>query len=285
MIFGSKGTDGGNLMLEPGERDLLIAVAPAAEPFIKGILGSAEFINGQDRYCIWVDDDDWDVARAIPELEQRFIRTASMRLSSDKAATRKLADVPYRFAEVRYKAANSIIVPKVSSERREYIPIGYLDSTKVINNSAFGIYEADPWVLAILTSRMHMAWVNAVSGRMRSDYQYSNTIVYNNFPLPLLPDSMKEDLTLVALRVLDVREYHCERTLAQLYNSELMPADLREAHAKVDALVDSIYSKRTYETDEQRLSDLFSMYEVMTAGQSAAVQSTAVPSTLGAKQK
>ena len=116
---------------------------------------------------------------------------------------------------------------------------------------------------------MHMAWTRAVGGRMKTDYRYSNTIVYNNFPVPPLADAMKEQLTVAALRVLDVREYHCERTLAELYDPDLMPDDLRAAHAEVDALVDSIYSKRGYETDEQRLSDLFAMYEAMTAEEAA----------------
>jgi hypothetical protein len=114
-----------------------------------------------------------------------------------------------------------------------------------------------------------MAWVNAVSGRMRINYQYSNTIVYNNFPVPPLSAALKDQLTVAALRVLDVREYHCENTLAEMYDPDLMPTDLREAHLAVDRLVDSIYSKRVYETDEQRLSDLFAMYEEMTAAESA----------------
>lgn len=116
---------------------------------------------------------------------------------------------------------------------------------------------------------MHMAWVNAVSARMRINYHYSNTIVYNNFPVPPLSNALKERLTTAALRVLDVREYHCDKTLAQLYDPNRMPADLRAAHAEVDELVDSIYSKRGYETDEQRLSDLFGMYEAMTAAEAS----------------
>jgi hypothetical protein len=134
----------------------------------------------------------------------------------------------------------------------------------VISSLAYAVYDAEPWVFAMLTSVMHMAWTRAVGGQMKTDYRYSNTIVYNNFPVPPLSETVKELLTDAALRVLDVREYHCEKTLAELYDPDLMPADLRVAHADVDALVDSIYSKRGYETDEQRLSDLFDMYEAMT---------------------
>lgn len=139
----------------------------------------------------------------------------------------------------------------------------------VISDAAFGVYHAEPWVFALLTSAMHMAWTRSVGGRINRDYRYSNTIVYNTFPVPSLADALKEQLTVAALRVLDVREYHCEKTLAELYDPDLMPADLRQAHCEVDALVDSLYSKKTYETDEQRLSDLFAMYEAMTADEQA----------------
>jgi hypothetical protein len=139
----------------------------------------------------------------------------------------------------------------------------------VISNAAFAAYDAEPWVFAIITSKAHMTWVRAVAGRMRINYRYSNTIVYNNFPVPQLSDALMERLTVAALRVLDVREYHCELTLADLYDPRYMPGDLRAAHAEVDALVDSMYSKHAYETDEQRLSDLFAMYEEMTSAESA----------------
>lgn len=269
MTFGSKGTDWGNLMLEPAERDSLLKAAPEADHFIRRILGTDEFVKDQEKYCIWVSDDEAVSAASIPQLKVRFDRNAEKRAESVKPATKVLARVPYRFGEVRYKATESILVPKVSSVRRDYIPVGYLDADTIINASAFGVYDAEPWVLAFLTSRAHVAWTGAVGGRMREDYQYSNTIVYNNFPVPPLDDAMKERLSVAALRVLDVREYHCERTLAELYDPNLMPADLRDAHAEVDALVDSLYSKKPYETDEQRLSDLFAMYEAMTAEEAA----------------
>jgi SAM-dependent methyltransferase len=269
MAYGSKPTDGGNLMLDVDERGRLLEAAPEAERFVKRILGSAEFINDRERYCIWVTAEERDRAEKTPELAQRFERTAAMRLASPKVPTRKLAEIPYRFGEVRFRPTESIIVPSVSSERREYIPIGYLGPETVVSNLAFAVYEAEPWVFALLTSLMHMVWTRAVGGRMKTDYRYSNTIVYNNFPVPPLSDAVKEKLTIAALRILDVREYHCERTLAELYDPDLMPEELRRAHMEVDVLVDSLYSKRGYETDEQRLSDLFVMYEEMTAAESA----------------
>ena len=193
-----------------------------------------------------------------------------MRLASKKAATRELASVPHRFEYRSYKPTNSIIVPRVSSERRTYIPIGLLGPETVISDLANAIYEAEPWLFGLLTSRMHMVWTRAVGGKMKTDYRYSNTIVYNNFPVRELTGAEKQELTQLALRVLDVREYHCEKTLAELYDPELMPANLREAHEAVDAFVDGLYSKRMYETDEERLSDLFAMYEDMIAAEEAA---------------
>lgn len=194
-----------------------------------------------------------------------------MRTSSIKSGTQKFASRPYRFVEARYKPTNSIVVPRVSSERREYIPLGYLGTDTVVSDAAYAVYDAELWVFAILTSRMHMAWVRAIGGKLKTDYRYSNTMVYNSFPAPRLSGGMTEKLSLAALRVLDVREYHCEQTLAELYDPEMMPQDLRDAHAEIDALVDSIFSKKPYETDEQRLSDLLAMYERMTSEEAATV--------------
>ena len=269
MVRGSSPVDGGNLLLGPAEFKVLLDSSPEAGRFIKPILGSEEFINGLDRYCVWIDEDAKEIACQIPALAVRFQKTAEARLLSPKIPTQKLASVPHRFGEVRYKPAHGIIVPSISSGLRTYIPMGFLGPDTVITKNAFAIYSADPWVLALVTSEMHMAWVRAVSGRMRINFSYSNTIVYNNFPVPPLSDAVKEKLTVAALRVLDVREYHCERTLAELYDPDLMPTDLRAAHADVDTLVDSIYSERGYEADEQRLSDLFSMYEAMTEAEAA----------------
>lgn len=269
MSKGSQATDGGYLLLDANERRELVAASPGASEYLKRALGSAEFINDRERYCVWVSPHAFPAAAEIPGLRARFDGVARMRSRSKKAQTQKLSSVPYRFAEVRFKPTDSIIVPRVSSERREYIPMGFLDRETVITDLANAVYDAEPWLFALLTSRVHMTWARAVGGKMKTDFRYSNTIVYNNFPVPPLTEVMKERLTEAALRVLDVREYHCERTLAELYDPDKMPHDLREAHAAVDVLVDSIYSKTPYETDEQRLSDLFALYERMTADDTA----------------
>ncbi len=269
MVFGSMPRDGGGLIMSPEERRQMLASDPRSEQFIKRYMGSSEFINDGERYCLWIPNELAPVAKSIAAIRARLNRVAEDRSKSKAGSTVAFASQAHRFVQISYKPTDSIIVPSISSERREYIPMGYLGPDVVISNKGFAVYDAEPWAFALLTSRMHMTWVNAVSGRMEMRYQYSNTIVYNNFPVPPLTDAVKEKLAVAALRVLDVREYHCEKTLAELYDPELMPNDLRTAHSQVDALVDSLYSKRGYETDEQRLSDLFAMYEAMTAEEAA----------------
>ena len=252
--------DGGNLLLNPHDKRVLLAEAPEASQFLRKIVGSKEFINGIERYCLWIRDDEASEACSISAIHSRVKGVRDSRLASTDAGTRKRAETPWRFREQR-EAGGAIIVPSVSSERRDYIPIGYLGPDTVISNAAFAVYDAEPWLFALLTSRMHMVWVRAVGGQLETRLRYSNTIVYNNFPVPPLSAPAKEELTELALRVLDVRECHCEYTLAELYAPEKMPENLRQVHAEVDAAVDKLYSTRAFETDEARLSTLFAMYE------------------------
>ncbi|MBJ7321688.1 MAG: class I SAM-dependent DNA methyltransferase [Rhodococcus sp.] len=269
MSLGSMSNDKGHLVVTADQRDVLTSEDPRTAHFIKPFIGAKEFIGNIDRFVLWIEEDEVDEAMSIPAIATRIEGVRAHRAGSDRPTTKKLASVPYRFGEVRYKSASSIFVPKVSSERRDYIPSGYVGPNTVISDLAFAVYGAEPWVFALLTSRTHMTWVRAVGGRMNEDYRYSNTLVYNSFPVPPIADVQRELLTDVALRVLDVREYHCDKTLAELYDLDEMPDDLRSAHAEVDELVDSIYSKRGYETDEERLSDLFTMYQAMVAAEDA----------------
>ena len=269
MVLGSMPKDGGHLILDPAERDHAVETAPEADKYLKQYVGSAEFINDIQRFCVWVPDAELASAKQVGPIATRLDAVAEWRGGREEVGVRAFAEFPNRFKQVAYKATESIIVPRVSSARREYVPIGYLGENAVISDAANAVYDAEPWIFTLLTSKIHMAWLAAVGGRMKTDYRYGAYIVYNNFPVPQLSETLKEKLTVAALRVLDVREYHCEQTLAELYDPDKMPQDLRDAHAAVDALVDSIYSKKPYETDEQRLSDLFAMYERMTAEEAA----------------
>ncbi|GAY11640.1 type II restriction enzyme, methylase subunit YeeA [Pseudonocardia sp. N23] len=267
--FGSMPNDGGNLILTDAEKEQLLAAAPDMEVFIKGFSGADEFIKGKTRWCLIIPDNAVNSASMYPDIGRRLNAVRAHREKSTEKSTRAKAATPNQFYFWAHKNTDAIIVPSTSSEKREYIPIGYLDSGIVASNLANVAYGAKPWTFALLTSRMHMAWARAIGGQLDTRLRYTNTIVYNNFPVPSLSDATKEALNLAALRVLDVREYHCEYTLAELYDPEQMPEDLREAHAAIDSFVDSIYSKRGYETDEQRLSDLFAMYDRMTADAAA----------------
>ena len=271
MVFGSMPRDGGGLILSPSERAQMIDADPRSEQLIKRYMGSSEAINDVERYCLWIPDVSAATARSISSIAARLDRVAAERAKSKAASTAAFAAQSHRFVQISYKTTDSIIVPRVSSERRPYMPIGYVGPETVTSDAAFAVYDAEPWVFALLTSAMHMAWTRAVGGQLETRLRYSNTIVYNNFPMPPLSDTVKEQLDVAALRVLDVREYHCEKTLAELYDPDMMPDDLRAAHEDVDALVDSIYSKRKYETDEQRLADVFRLYEAMNAEEAAKV--------------
>ena len=266
MVYGNKPSDGGNLFLDILEYQDLVTAHPDAKKYTHPILGSAEFINGKDRWCLWITDEQVKDASEIPPIAERLERVRAMRLCSKAAITREFASQPHRFLQLSYKKTDSLIVPSVSSERREYIPIGYLGPETIISNLAFAVYDAEPWLFALLTSRMHMVWTRTVAGQLETRIRYSNTVVYNNFPVPELSARAKSELTDAALRVLDVREYHSEMTLAQLYDPDTMPQDLRIAHEQLDLLVDSLYRDTPFASDDERLKRLFNLYLKQTGG-------------------
>lgn len=261
MLAGSKPNDAGALVLDRQEMVDLLANNPNAKKFIKKFVGSYEFINGTLRYAIWVRPEDAAEAQAIPELRRRFEKVRAHRSESRRSMTIAQAATPWKFGEARYIESQSIIVPSVSSETRDYIPIGYLEKDTVISNAAFAIYDPEPWVFGLITSRMHMTWARAVGGKLETRYRYSNTLVYNTFPLPTLSEAQKSKISAAALRVLDVREYFSGQVLATLYDPSSMPEALLAAHSELDELVDSFYRKRPFIGDEDRLSLLFDMYQ------------------------
>ncbi|AIE81955.1 DNA methyltransferase [Actinotignum schaalii] len=267
MTNGSKPTDGGNLILSSDETEKALTANPDLEQVIKTFVGADDFINGKERFCLWLEKQDLDQFGDDPFVKIRLNRVVQSRLASKKTATQSLSKYPWKFEFTSYKPTDSIIVPEVSSSRRDYIPIGYLDANTVVSNKGQVIYDAEPWLFALLTSHMHMVWVGAVAGRMREDFSYSSTIVYNTFPVPELSASSKEELTKRALRVLDVREYHCEKTLAELYDPDLMPRNLREAHEKIDEAVDRLYRNKPFASDEERLAVLFEKYQQLVAAE------------------
>lgn len=263
MCFGCMPYDNGNLLLNEIEKDKFIENYPQYTKFIKQICGSEEFINKIERFCIWIDDVDLAFALTNPEIVKRIDRTKVFRLSSSDASGRKLALTPYQFREHPI-LSKCIIVPAVSSERREYIPIGYLPAGTVVSNSAFAVYDAPLWLFAILTSKMHMAWVKTVGGRLKTDYRYSAQLCYNTFPFPTISEAQKAELASLAQDILDLREEHFDMTLAEMYNPETMPGDLKEAHHHLDLAVERCYRPEPFASDEERLECLFKLYVKMT---------------------
>jgi len=263
MSFGSMPNDGGNLLLSIFEKNNIVNTYPIAEKLFKRFVGSQEFIRGEEKYCLWITDDLIDLANSIPPVKQRIKKCKLHRKNSNREPTQKLAQYPYRFGEVRFKDTDSIIVPATSSERRKYIPIGFLTNETVISNSANAIYNAQSWIFGVVSSNMHMVWMQTVAGRLKTDYRYSSALVYNTFPFPNISEKQKEEITELVFNILDEREKHSEKTLAQLYNPDKMPEGLKEAHHQLDLAIERCYRKKPFESDEERLEYLFKLYEEM----------------------
>ena len=292
MVYGNKPTDGGNLILTPEEKDALLAAEPQAAQFIRPLLGAEEYIHGKTRYCIWLVDADVALLNKCPLVKARIEAVRQFRSASKKAATRKKADYAMLFDEVRQpKSGNFIVVPRVTSERRKYVPIGFLSAETVVTDLIQMIPDATLYHFGILSSRMHMAWMRAVAGRLKSDYRYSKDIVYNNFIWPDVDECKMESvkckmggsesqgdtatlhftfytlhsICAAAQMVLDARAAHPNATLADLYDPLTMPPDLVKAHAHLDALVDKAYGLKPTATDADRVAHLFKLYAEKTA--------------------
>ncbi len=260
MVYGSMPRDGGHLILEPADRRAILLDHPEAIRFIRRYMGSAELIQGIERYCLWIADEDASDAATIPPIARRLAQVRAMRRASKAPSTEGFADQPYRFVQRAHKDTPSVIIPSHSSEKRDYVPMDFLDQRTVISNGANAVYDARPWILGLLQSRMHMTWLRAVGGRLETRYRYSAELVYNTFYVPALENSTRERLSNHALAVLQAREEFPERTLGDLYDPAHMPGALRAAHLALDETVDQLYSPSGFESDEARLAALFDGY-------------------------
>ena len=260
--------DGGNLLLSKEEKENLLNQYPELTNVIKPFLGADEIINGYVRYCLWLDEAKYNNYRYIGEISRRVEKCREMRLASSKEATVKKADTPWLFDEIRYQKGSTIIVPQTSSENRLYIPIYYSDEDIIYSNGARVVFNGPLWLFGILTSKMHNNWAQVVSGRLETRIQYSNTLCYNTFPFPKISLEKKEEIKQAAEEVLVTREFYPDKTLAELYDPDKMPQDLREAHARLDDIVESCYPGYPFANDEARLECLFKLYEKMTANTS-----------------
>ena len=264
--FGCMPYDNGHLLLSESEKNSLLEKYPKSDIFIKRIMGSQEFLNDIRRYCLWIDDDKREEAENIPPLRERIAATKDFRLNESKDGA-SLANRSHQFREhyvINGDSKGKVIIPSVSSERRIYIPIGYVDKDTVISNLAFAVYGAEKWLFALLTSKMHNLWVRTVGGRLKTDYRYSATLCYNTFPFPKLTTADKEELERLAQNILNIRDENFDMTLGEMYNPESMPEELREAHHQLDLAVERIYRPEPFTSDEERLEHLFKLYAKMT---------------------
>lgn len=263
ISFGNMANDGGNLLLSEQEKDDLICLEPKAKPLIKKLVGALEFIRGINKFCLWIEEENKDLAYSLPLVKTRIDKTELSRINSKRKSTQELSIIPHKFAEIRYIETDSIIIPSVSSEKRDYIPIGFLNPNEIIVAPNFAVYHAQPWLFGVVTSRMHMVWVRNVGGKLKTDYRYSAKLCYNTFPFPDITTKQKENLNLYVFAILDERAKYPSKTMAQLYNPSTMPKGLLQAHQELDTAIEQCYRLQPFKNDTERLEYLFKMYEEM----------------------
>ena len=265
MLKGNQPTDGGYLIFSSQEKRQILNDNPDVDLYVKSLFGSKEFISSNRRYCFWVTDDERKKAELIPILKDRFEKVEKIRLNSSAKSTQRKAGESHKFIQIQDYGKLAIIVPEVSSEKRFYIPCGLLDSDSIATNKVFTVYNPEIYVLSICSSRLHRTWVETVCGKLETRISYSNVLGYNTFPMPKLTQKNKEDLTATAEEILIARERHFPAIIADLYDPEKMPEDLRLAHERNDEVLERIYIGRKFKNDTERLEKLFELYTKMTA--------------------
>lgn len=265
MLFGNMPNDGGNLLFSEEDYEEFKASNPNQTKFIKKFIGAHDFLNGGHRYCLFVENDEYAEANLVPALKDRFEKVYQHRMKSSEKSTREKATTPNLFYFSGHKETDSILVPRHSSETREYIPLGFFDSDTVIADSAMAIYDAQPWLFGILHSKMHMVWVDAVGGKLETRYRYSAKLCYNTFPFPEISEKQKLTINEYVFAILDERAKYTEKTMAWLYNPETMPKELKQAHQNLDRAIEEIYRMgNPFTSDAERLEHLFKRYDEMT---------------------
>jgi len=262
--FGSMPNDNGCLLLGREEREKLLASNPASRDLIRKLTGSQEFIKGVERWCLWIDDEKLPLASSIPEIAKRIDDCREHRMNSGREATNALAQTPYRFGEVRHEDTEAIVAPLHFSEDRPYLTLGLVDGSQcVISNSASAVFNPPGYLFAIMSSRLHLVWTASVGGQLETRLRYSNTLVYNTFPIPELSSNQKATLESHSVDILSAREAHPGKTIAWLYDPETMPANVLAAHRALDETLETIYLGRVFKTDTERLEHLFKVYSNM----------------------
>ena len=263
MIRGNMPVEGGHLILSSKEKDDLINKYPESKKFIWKLLGAEEFLNGKERYCIWIVDLDLPLANSIKPIKERINLVKNFRLKSTDKGTRNLSSRSHQFRDLNLAKDHLIIIPSLTSGRRTYIPAGILGNNHIITNLAHVLYDSPIYIFSIISSYMHMVWVFAISGYLGAGVRYSSSLSYNTFPFPNINDEKKSLLEKCSYKVLDQREKYSEKTLAELYDPDKMPLPLRDAHKELDLEIERCYREKPFVNDEERLEYLFTMYEGM----------------------
>jgi restriction-modification enzyme MmeI-like protein len=263
MDYGVYYSKSGGLILDASEKDALRRTG-LPHRFVRRFLGSTEFINGKERFCLWIADNEVEEACGYTGVRQRIESVRNDRLETTDKAVNKLASKPHQFRERKGDEASKVFVPIVSSENRDYFPAGLADRTVVPTNKAFYMSNGPLWALSVVSSKLHLSWIDTICGRLRTDYSYSNTLGWNTFPIPKLTEKNRADLTAAAENILLAREAHFPATIADLYKPDAMPEDLRAAHDHNDEVLERIYIGRRFRNDTERLEKLFEMYTKMT---------------------
>lgn len=260
MTVGEMPRDDGNLLLNLDEKNKILDNDPLANKFIRPYMGGEEFINDNKRWCIWIKDEDKDEAYKIQSLKIRIDKVKIFRKKSKNISTQRFVEKPYRFVEVRKQDAESIFLPETSSSMREYVPVGFGEKETIFSNAIKVIYSSPLYMLGLLSSSMHNVWLKNIGGRLRNDIRYSTEIVYNNFPIIEFTEKNKKELNDLSYELIDCRNTFFDKNIAFLYNRKTMPNSLRIIHDKIDNCVDSIYSKKNFLNDNERLAHLFNLY-------------------------
>jgi hypothetical protein len=266
MSFGNMPLDGGHLLLSDDEKNAFILKEPKAEKFIKPLISAYEFLNGEKRWCLWLVDAEPSELKQLPEVLKRVEAVRKFRLESSRKQTIEKANNPSLFGEIRDFGESYVVVPRVSSENRKYIPMGFFDMNSIISDTCMGIPNCKEFHFGVLMSAMHMAWVKSVCGRLESRFRYSKDIVYNNFPWPENPTEKQiKAIETAAQKVLDARAQFPNSSLADLYDPLTMPPALVKAHNELDKAVDLAYRPQPFTSEANRMEFLFELYEKYTA--------------------
>jgi hypothetical protein len=259
MLFGNMPRDGGHLIVDVRDKEQLIS--DGYGDFVKTYMGSEEVVKGFKRHCLWISDDRVEEARLHPIINDRLKRVSEVRSESNAESTQDFAARPHRFVQIQGVSRNhAILIPRVTSERRPYLPFERVGSDTIASDLNFALYDAPDWCMALIASRLHIVWIGTVCGKLKSDFRYSNTLGWNTFPVPKFTEDQLAALSASAMAILRTRYGHYPATIAELYDPDKMPDDLRAAHKANDDLLEGMYIGRPFRNDTERLEHLFKLY-------------------------